>query len=84
MKKMTIEFLTLDDGYATTQGTAYIDNGRFLCTKRGRGEFDVLAKISKFYTDHVIESILGPAGEHSGKALEDHIERLIAAQKDMD
>jgi hypothetical protein len=55
---MTIDFSTLDDGYATTQGIAKID-GALLVVKYGRGEFDVLMKISKFYTDHVISSVLG-------------------------
>lgn len=53
MKTMTIEFVTLDDGYETTQGTAYLD-GELFVVKQGRGEFDVMSKISKFYTDYII------------------------------
>lgn len=79
--KMTIEFITLDDGYATTQGAAFID-GAFLCVKRGRGEFDVLAKISKFYTDYTIERVMGELNPgYDEKALEDHISRLVEQQK---
>lgn len=81
MNRLTIDFHTLDDGYATTKGTAYIDE-KYFVTKTGRGEFDVLSKISKFYTDYVIESVLGSAWS-SGEdmdALESHIERLMKGQ----
>ena len=57
MNRLVIEFIVLDDEYKTTQGTAYV-NGQFLVTKRGRGEFDVLDKISRFCTDYEIERML--------------------------
>lgn len=82
MKRFVVEFMTLDDGYKTTQGTAYIDGG-YLVTKQGRGEFDVLNKITKFYTDHVMEQLLGDPNRFiCGVALEEHIEKLIAEQED--
>ena len=56
MKSLNISFDTLDDGYYTTRGIAYADE-EYLCTKYGRGDFDVLNKISKFYTDQTIQKI---------------------------
>lgn len=56
IRTLTIEFVTLDDGYATTQGTAYAD-GELLVVKHGRGDFDVLNKIAFYYTNKVINEV---------------------------
>lgn len=68
--RMTIDFITLDDGYSTTQGTAYMD-GRFLVTKQGRGEFDVLNKIAFWFETKAIHEGLG------ARSVEAHVEGLM-------
>lgn len=78
MRIMIIEFETLDDGYATTRGVVSVDDDMEMVVD-GRGEFDVLSKIAKIYTDRAIgRSACG----HDPDALEDHIARFMAAQED--
>ena len=78
MRIMTIEFETLDDGYATTRGIVSVDDDMEMVVD-GRGEFDVLNKIAKRFTDRAISDASGHVEQN---ALEDHIERMIASQED--
>jgi len=62
MKELVVKFEVLGEDQAYRhQGTAYADV-ELLVVKTGRGEFDVLSKISNWYTDAVIAEIM--AGGH--------------------
>lgn len=74
---MVIEFETLDDGYETTRGIVSVDDDMEMVVD-GRGEFDVINKIAKRFTDRAIAM----ARPSEADALEDHIRRLMESQKD--
>jgi hypothetical protein len=78
MRFMTIEFETLDDGYATTRGIVSVDDDLEMVVD-GRGEFDVISKIAKRFVEREINRVV--CG-HDPAVVEDHIARMKAAQKE--
>jgi hypothetical protein len=77
MRTMVIEFETLDDGYDTTRAIVFVDDDMEMVVD-GRGEFDVINKIAKRFTDRAIAMAMPSERD----ALEDHIKRLMESQGD--